>query len=526
MIDTSMYAQLGKVPQIQGPMELATQAQQLRNLAGHGQMQDLQLRQANQSAMDEEAIRKAASESGGNVETLKKRLLNIGTPGAIGAFHKISQTEAETAQKKAAFQKTYLEMGKEEQTQIDSLTDLVGNAARAAKAAKPDEQAPLWAQSLDALSQRLMPNEYDTPRLAQIKQGMIQQMQAEKQALVSGQGPLRLDEHINSSKNTKDWVAETKATSDLGKLREDLNRGLISEKDYRDAVRRHNTVSSAVNINLGTMKPGEAGFDDAVEATKKKLLTGQMPFPKGRELSDPVNNKAVKLARIEDPGFNEATHAERAKAWSNLSNGPIGKSNNAINTAIAHLGKLTDLYKELSDTGVVGLNHTMNWLKKNAPGGYPALDEAETVINAVGDELEKAYTGTGTEGGRKAWREKLDPSLPMASRMRNAIGLIDLLEGKIKANSSQFKKAFGGMDPGISVLTPESEETLEKIKTWAKGKTASPSGKSNPQPDKPAAQAKVLSEAELGKLPPSVASAYKSGKAIKGPDGTVYKKGE
>jgi len=486
VFDASIFQNLGRgVTPIMGPMEIATQGQQLRNLANQGKIQDMQVQGLNRQAQNEQQLRDVMKQFGGDEERALTELRKVGTPQALDLHDKILTASENKAQRGVMFQKTYLEMSQKEQEAIDYATELVGNAARAVKAAPGEAQPQLWAQALDDLSARLQPDPGDPPKLGSTKAKMVQQMQAEKQALLTGQGALRLDEHINSSLTTKQWIEQakeiTKPGSDVGKIMADWRQGVYGEGPesvkLRDlAIKKATNINpGGAYINLGGMKPGESGFDAAVEATKNKLLTGQMPFPKGRELSDPVNNKAVHLARIEDPSFNEATHNERAKAWSNLSNGPIGKSNNAINTAIAHLGRLTDLYQEVSDSGMVGANHAMNWIKKNAPGGYPALDEAETVINAVGDELERVYTGLGSEGGRKAWREKMDPALPMASRMRNAIGLINLLEGKVKANTSQFRKAFGGIDPGMSVLTPESEETLNKIKSWAKGKKSQPS---------------------------------------------------
>jgi hypothetical protein len=58
VFDASIFQNLGRgVTPIQGPMEIATQGQQLRNLANQGQIQQAQVQGLNRQAQDDQAIR-------------------------------------------------------------------------------------------------------------------------------------------------------------------------------------------------------------------------------------------------------------------------------------------------------------------------------------------------------------------------------------------------------------------------------------------------------------------------------------
>ena len=365
VFDASIFQNLGRgVTPIMGPMEIATQGQQLRNLANQGKIQDMQVQGLNRQAQNEQQLRDVMKQFGGDEERALTELRKVGTPQALDLHDKILTASENKAQRELMYKKTYLEMSQKEQEAIDYAAELVGNAARAVKAAPGEAQPQLWAQSLDDLSTRLQPAPTDTPRLGEIKAKMVQQMRAEKQALLTGQGALRLDEHINSSLTTKQWIEQAKemsTVSDHEKFEENKRHARAMEAKPGGAIVAMGKPPSGYRYTGdGGLEPIPGGPADrkiAAEGAKKEdvRVATQVTIDAGKRLLEhPGLAGAVGTWGLERkiPGTDAASFAAELDAF---------KAQNFIPAvqALRGMGHLSDQEgKKLTDA-VGALEYTM-----------------------------------------------------------------------------------------------------------------------------------------------------------------------
>jgi surface antigen len=136
----------------------------------------------------------------------------------------------------------------------------------------------------------------------------------------------------------------------------------------------------------------------------------------------------------------------------------INNSNNAISTAILHIGELEQAAKALNNKDMPAYNSAIN----SVMSAFGIADKGTFELNAeaVGDELAKAYGGESAadrESFKKAFGSDLSPA-QFAGKMDKAA---QLMLGKLSANAQQFK-ANVGIKPKYDGfgLTPDSVQFL------------------------------------------------------------------
>lgn len=488
-IDAGIYSQVGQGVPVMDPVGAITKG--------------LQLKQLKQSVQDDQTMRDLSQQAGGNLGTLADLAQG---KGLYKQAMDLRQKQIAQQKEVATIQETLGKVDAQRRAAIQAGNEDVGKMAAWADTPEKWQQGlqvvlrdhPVLAQGLQPFMQFSPENRKAVLTRAQSVQAALDGLKPKVEERNGVMVPVTTDV---LGQQTVGAPVAVKAQSDVAKINQDEKNGAVTpaqaEQERRKATNIPVPLAQQLAAVLGPPTQGD------IRRKADLLKAGQAGWPTGQVMrADPSWGAAMKLAISEDPSLNESTHKTREKMWNDWNSGKLGSSNNAINTAIAHLGHLVNLYQEIPDMGLESANRVANFAKKQGPGGNPAFDEAQTVINAVGDELEKAYAGTGTEGGRHSWKDKLDPNLPMQTRMRNALALIDLLHGKIKANTSQFKRGVGNVSvEAPEVLTPESQATLDAIQGWAKkggtGGHASPQASAASPATPPAAGGtKVMSWAD------------------------------
>lgn len=155
--------------------------------------------------------------------------------------------------------------------------------------------------------------------------------------------------------------------------------------------------------------------------------------------------------------------------------GKMGQGQQAINTAIGHLGDAMDAMVELGNTDVNALNRPINEIGKKTNDG--SIIAAGINLTALQSELASAYKGGGaTDQEIAAWKSSLNTDLTPQQWLAAATKTSQLLTSKI----SSFGYQQGLINPdvaGKSPLSPSAKSSLEKIKAISNGSASQASGK-------------------------------------------------
>lgn len=192
------------------------------------------------------------------------------------------------------------------------------------------------------------------------------------------------------------------------------------------------------------------------------------------------------------PDFDQKDYNSRYQTAVAFNKGKQADAVRAANQAIYHMGGLNEAIGSLNNfNGVASpLNYIVNPVEKAF--GDTRQGVFEQKAQAVASELRKVFGGSG--GGSLAELEEWRKSLPVnASQEQQKAYLksgVDLLNGAVSALQNQYEKGMGKAAAGRSLLSPESQKTLDVIN--GKPSTTQPPAAQSPAPQ-PATSTPTLS---------------------------------
>jgi hypothetical protein len=202
------------------------------------------------------------------------------------------------------------------------------------------------------------------------------------------------------------------------------------------------------------------------QAYVRALLTyhGQMPSPRAKNYGATLST----LSSI-DPSFDAPNYDARHKVALDYSaGGSIGKQAMSFNTAIAHLGMLQDAADALKNTDVPALNRVANFFKVQT--GDTAVTTFNNIADAVDGEVSKTFKGTATEGELARVGAHFNHALGADQIQHNIGSTVGLLNGKMGEMESAYQQpAPVGMGKPISLVSPQAQQTLQKLQQKANG---------------------------------------------------------
>lgn len=137
----------------------------------------------------------------------------------------------------------------------------------------------------------------------------------------------------------------------------------------------------------------------------------------------------------------------------------INNQNNAISTAILHIGELEKAAEALKNRQIPAYNAAMNFVLSEL--GLPDKGSFQLNAEAVGDELAKAYGGEA-QADRESFKSAFSAGLSPEQFKAKMDKAAQLLLGKLSANAQQFKNAVGIKPKYDSFgLNPESVQFLK-----------------------------------------------------------------
>jgi hypothetical protein len=231
----------------------------------------------------------------------------------------------------------------------------------------------------------------------------------------------------------------------------------------------------------------------------KALADGRLPFPTSFALRSPYWQTKIQQVAQFDPTFDATNYNTRAKARASIANGPLGKSNNALNTAMGHLGTLYDQVNGTASHGGFPFATTVNAVENEylRRRGDKGITNFMDTASKLADELEAAYRGSnGAEAGVVRQLKNLDPNMSYEQKIGVIQNAVDLLASKMAANLSQFNVSTGGT-PTWDMLDPHAKQVLQRIAPGAVEKYFAP----------PQGLSRSAEEELLGNSPPEFKSA-------------------
>jgi hypothetical protein len=183
-------------------------------------------------------------------------------------------------------------------------------------------------------------------------------------------------------------------------------------------------------------------------------------------------------------GYDETIYHSRQKLRDAFFAGPEARNVTSLNTAIGHMGRLSQDVDALGNGNVPAWNSMVNWLRTQ--GGHPEVTNFETARIAVAEELMKSFrggTGASTHEA-EAWATRFKAANSPKQLKDSIKEGAELLQSRIEALNDQWNRGMeteGGFPNLLSKHSRATMDTLEGKKpeaTAAPGKPAeAPTGK-------------------------------------------------
>jgi len=209
-----------------------------------------------------------------------------------------------------------------------------------------------------------------------------------------------------------------------------------------------------------------ATLDPQIAGQVKAIVEGRAPYPTGMFLKTPFGQKLATLVTQADPSFETGNATTRTKLRSEFSTGGPSSPAYAItagNTAIGHLGELSDAAEGLNNSSFPTANSVINW-GAQALGGGTNVTKFNNILGRFAEEATKFYRGTGgTEADVQRDIANLNAAQSPA-QLRTAIAAqAKLMQSKIDALQDRWRTGMGPLVPDFPIVTQHSRESMDRI---------------------------------------------------------------
>jgi hypothetical protein len=187
----------------------------------------------------------------------------------------------------------------------------------------------------------------------------------------------------------------------------------------------------------------------------------------------PLGQTIINAAYAIDPTFDQGNYNARFTARRDLTNpgAPGGKTIGALNTAIQHAGKLSDLIETLDNSNLPLVNTIVNPVKSAL--GSTAVTNYQTVAPQLAKEIERVWRGAGgTAGEIHDLIETIGANKGKQQQREALQQFVELAKGKLDALETQRDNVMGKTAGAtIPVLFDQNKPILDTIAQRASGAT-------------------------------------------------------
>jgi hypothetical protein len=241
---------------------------------------------------------------------------------------------------------------------------------------------------------------------------------------------------------------------------------------------RHNRATEANAAKTADPLGGQGGataidldkLPPPVRDQAQALVDGRRQLDP-RLASKPLGQTIINAAYAIDPTFDQGNYNARYKARTDLTNpgGTGGKTISALNTAIQHAGKLSDLIETLDNSNYPMVNAVLNPLK--SAGGSTAVTNFDTVAPQLAKEIERVWRGAGgTAGEIKDLIETIGHNKGKQQQREALQQFVELAKGKLDTVEQQRDNVMGKKAGAtIPILFDQNKPIMDTIAQRASG---------------------------------------------------------
>lgn len=201
----------------------------------------------------------------------------------------------------------------------------------------------------------------------------------------------------------------------------------------------------------------------------RKLADGSQPFPTGMSMAK--MQPLIQAVGQYDPTFDAGSYQARAKLRAELAK-PTSIIN-AMNTALQHVGTLSDKIEELGNSDVPSYNAIANPIR-TAFGGT-GVTNFDAVQPQAMKEIERLWRGSGGSAGEiDALKESLSSGMGRQQQVEALNEFASLIEGKLRTTEQQRDGVMGAYADKLPIIFPGGIAVIEKVRARASGEDVPP----------------------------------------------------
>lgn len=292
-------------------------------------------------------------------------------------------------------------------------------------------------------------------------------------------------EQVMAEKNAYQLAPYT-SMLDIGNKQAELQKNQVgaqyAEPEAQADVRLKNAQAQMATGMFGGMAGGAGGTGAAggphgdeflqtlpgpFATTIKAIAEGRAPYPSGFALKTPIGQQMVAAISQYDPSFDAVNYQARQKTRQSFTSGADANNIAALNTAMAHLGTLSDSYGALGNTDYPMVNQAVNYAGNQLGSQSIQTNTANvsTDAQAVAHELAKVFRSTGmSEGEINQWQDKISTSSSPAQSKAVIGSALDLIDGRLSALGEKYNQGMGTTKQGIELLSPQAQQAYNKLR--------------------------------------------------------------
>ena len=194
----------------------------------------------------------------------------------------------------------------------------------------------------------------------------------------------------------------------------------------------------------------------------RMLSDGRMAFPTGAALRNPKMQQLVAAAAQYDPTLDAANSRTRQATRIDFTSGKSRNNITAMNTAIGHLGTLSEAAKGLDNGNWQIVNSTRNSISTQF--GDPRVVKFNMARDAVANELTRVFRGAGgAEADVQGWKATINSAQSPEQLQAAILQGRDLLNSRLNAVGQQYDAGMGKSSDPIMLLSPHAQEVYNNL---------------------------------------------------------------
>ena len=242
--------------------------------------------------------------------------------------------------------------------------------------------------------------------------------------------------------------------------------------DQRAAAAEARAAAKYATENTMAPPPGDisktgedylATLPTALAAQVRALADGRRAMPTGSALRSPQVQELVAAASQYDPTLDAANAATRVATRKDFTSGKAAQNITAINTALGHLGTLSQAAEKLGNRSIRPWNSIANLLETQS--GDPRVKNFGIARDAVATELMRVFRGTGAGSMQEIedWKRTIGSSDSPAQLRGEIAKAVELLNSRLEALGQQYNQGLGKSADPIHLLNPHAQNVFTHL---------------------------------------------------------------